>query len=102
MTARWKITLLLLAPASALGCPPGTVPQQGIGWQGCAPVPGTGPSAPSYSEPREVWSDRWGAIAVDTIQHGSVGFAAVTGMKRKKPGGERSDQGLSLQGRNKV
>lgn len=84
MTARWKTSLLLLlAPTSTLGCPPGTVPQQGVGWQGCAPVPGTGPSAPTYAEPREVWSDRWGAIAVDTIQHGSIGFAAVTGMKRK-------------------
>ena len=83
MPSRWKLLVLSLAPYVAFACPPGTVPQQGMGWQGCAPAPGTAPSPSSRSQPQEVWADRWGAIAVDTIPTGSVGFSAVTGMKRK-------------------
>lgn len=83
MISPWKFALLLMAPASGFACPPGTVPQQGIGWQGCAPVPGTNPISPTDTSPQEIWSDRWGAIAVDSVQSGSVGFSAVTGMKRK-------------------
>ncbi|MBT2746928.1 DUF4189 domain-containing protein [Lysobacter sp. ISL-42] len=79
-----KILLLASLPVgSAIACPPGTVPQQGVGWQGCAPAPGTASGPSSRSQPQEVWADRWGAIAVDTIPTGSVGFSAVTGMKRK-------------------
>lgn len=77
------LLLILLTPISALACPPGTVPQQGIGWQGCAPVAGNTSSTPSHSEPEASWEDRWGAIAVDTAPQGSVGFGAVTGMARK-------------------
>ena len=45
------------------GCPNGEYPQQGPGWQTCAPIPGydTNPQATS----RPVMKDRWGAIATD-------------------------------------
>lgn len=62
------LTLLIFAWASPAraegGCPPGQYPQQGQGWQTCAPIPG-------YEESRQagqaqpVWQDRWGAIAAD-------------------------------------
>lgn len=78
-------TLLILVASSfgsALACPHGTVPQQGNGWQGCAPVPGTGPTPATQTMPKEVWEDRWGAIAAneDNI---AAGIGSATGMKRK-------------------
>lgn len=76
--------LTILWAGNAIACPPGTVPQQGIGWQGCAPVPGTGASTPSRSASQGVdaWEDRWGAIAVDETQNG-IGIGSASGMKHK-------------------
>ena len=83
MRSLWMMFALAAFPVcNAIACPPGTVPQQGTGWQGCAPVPGTGPSTPSYSAPREIWEDRWGAIAVDDSNI-AAGIGSATGMKRK-------------------
>jgi hypothetical protein len=83
MRSLWMMFVLAAFPAcSAIACPPGTAPQQGIGWQGCAPVPGTGLSTPSYSAPREIWADRWGAIAVDE-SNVAAGIGSASGMKRK-------------------
>jgi len=82
--SRWKfLPIILLAPFALQACPPGTVPQQGTGWQGCAPVPGTGASAPPRSEHQDIWMDRWGAIVVDTSPRGSIGFTSATDMKNK-------------------
>lgn len=76
------LLLSFLSIRNAIACPPGTILQQGIGWQGCAPVPGTGPDTAPSSTPREVWADRWGAIAVDDTSNG-VGFGSASGKKRK-------------------
>ncbi|QCW25630.1 DUF4189 domain-containing protein [Lysobacter enzymogenes] len=81
-----SITLLLttlLLPHAALSCPQGTVPQQGIGWQGCAPVPGTAPTSSSHVKAREIWEDRWGAIALNHSNI-SAGFGSSSGLRRKK------------------
>lgn len=81
---RTSIFMLSLAFClSANACPPGTAPQRGVGWQGCAPTPGTNQSSHPSVERRQVWADRWGAIAVDTAPRNSVGYGAVTGMERK-------------------
>lgn len=80
---QWTALILCLSSAGASACPPGTALQQGIGWQGCAPMAGTTSSTLSRSEPEIWWADRWGAIAVDTARHGSIGFTAVTGMEQK-------------------
>lgn len=78
-----KIPLLIaLSMTDAFACPPGTVPQQGIGWQGCAPVAGTGPSSQSSSARQEVWEDRWGAIALDDANI-AAGIGSASGMKRR-------------------
>lgn len=56
--------LLMLMPALAQaegGCPPGSYPQQGQGWQTCVPIPGSQPIRPAA--PSEQWEDRWGSIA---------------------------------------
>lgn len=74
--------LLLLLPSAAFSCPPGTVPQQGVGWQGCAPVPGMNTSASSSSKAREIWEDRWGAIALNEANI-SAGVGSASGLKRK-------------------
>ncbi|MEI2428933.1 DUF4189 domain-containing protein [Lysobacter yananisis] len=74
--------LLILSIGSAAACPPGTIPQQGIGWLGCAPVPGTGASQSPIHPAREIWEDRWGAIAVDDAPN-SVGIGSASGLKRK-------------------
>ncbi|MBT2746925.1 MULTISPECIES: DUF4189 domain-containing protein [unclassified Lysobacter] len=79
---RDMLLLAALPVGSVFACPPGTVPQQGVGWQGCAPVPGTGPSTSSHSAPKEIWEDRWGAVAVDDTANG-VGIGSASGMKRK-------------------
>jgi len=82
-----RLLLLTLSVGSAAACPPGTVPQQGIGWQGCAPVPGTGTGTGTGQSPnpppREIWEDRWGAIAVDDTPN-SVGIGSASGLKQKK------------------
>ena len=71
----------LLYASQACACPPGTVPQQGIGWQGCAPVPGTS-NSPAANE-TSVWADRWGSIAID-MTPGGVGIGSASGMNRKR------------------
>lgn len=61
--------LLLFTPLTSVhaegGCPPGSYPQQGNGWQTCVPIPGSNqvqqPAQPSWH-----WESRWLAIALDT------------------------------------
>ena len=78
------LILSICAPPSAVSCPPGTVPQQGIGWQGCAPVPGTANTPPSVENPAQtIWLDRWGAIAIDRTD-GGVGVGSASGMKNER------------------
>lgn len=82
MPNRWMTWSLCLVSAGALACPPGTVLQQGIGWQGCAPIVGTEPSSQSRSASREVWEDRWGAIALDDANI-AAGIGSASGMRRR-------------------
>jgi hypothetical protein len=46
------------------GCPPGSYPQRGQGWQGCAPIPGYQQQDEAEST-SAVWESRWQAIAAD-------------------------------------
>jgi hypothetical protein len=48
------------------GCPPGTYPQQGQGWQSCVPIPGNNQGRPATGPVGDVWVDGWQAIATDT------------------------------------
>ncbi|TCF54863.1 hypothetical protein MCC10113_2104 [Bifidobacterium longum subsp. longum] len=72
----------LLFVSQTYACPPGTVPQQGIGWQGCAPAPGTSSSS-ATTDTSAAWADRWGAIAID-MTPGGVGIGSSSGMNRKR------------------
>lgn len=88
------IVLLFAVFSDVSACPPGTVPQQGIGWQGCAPVPGTGGGSSNSSggvgQPQAVWADRWGAFSIDPVA-GVVGFAGNLSSERKAKSGAISD-----------
>lgn len=61
-------------------CPPGFYPIGNRDVAACAPIPGYGQAQQPYSpqpSPRVVWSDRWGAFALDG-EVGALGIA--TGM----------------------
>lgn len=77
------LILLFFTPFSALSCPPGEWLQQGVGWQMCVPIPGAQGNTSPAERAEPAWADRWGAIAVDRVPTGSVGFGAATAMKRK-------------------
>lgn len=77
------VLLLILAVAGISahaegGCPAGSYPQSGQGWQTCVPIPGYGQSqTQAISQPAlPSWEDQWGAIARDA---GSDTFGSVTG-----------------------
>lgn len=81
-----QIRIVLLAPFFILpfmdiahaegGCPPGQYPQVGQGWRACVPSP----DLPAQSEPREVWVNRWQAIATDAAM---FRMGAVTDKRTK-------------------
>lgn len=81
---QFKALLLgLLFISTVHACPPGTIAQQGIGWQGCAPVPGTSGSYSSTSGATAVWANRWGAVAID-MTLGGAGISSSSGMDKRK------------------
>ena len=46
------------------GCPPGSYPQQGQGWQTCVPIPGYSEGQDQVTPP-PLWQSRWQAISTD-------------------------------------
>jgi hypothetical protein len=74
------LIVLTVACQAANACPAGTIQQQGIGWQGCAPIPGVGGDSASSQLPQAVWEDRWGAFAIDL----SVGVVSSKDMPSKR------------------
>jgi len=57
------IMLVSAATRAEGGCPEGEYPQQGPGWQTCAPIPGYDSNQQAATRP--LMRDRWGAIATD-------------------------------------
>lgn len=47
------------------GCPPGTAPQQGQGWQSCVPVAGSNQDSVNNPADAPAWANSWQAIATD-------------------------------------
>lgn len=95
-----RTTTLMLSLAlslSANACPPGTAPRQGVGWQGCAPVPGTAGSGQPSSAPKSRWATRWGAVAVDMAINGT-GVSAVSGMTRERQASSSALQACKRKG----
>lgn len=92
MKKRILIALLLcgysvMAYAEGGTCPPGYYPQNSLGVMGCAPIPNYGgpESANDVEEVTPIWSDRWGAIAVDFYSgRFGVGRAATTRRKAER------------------
>ena len=89
MKERILIALLLyscsvLAYAEGGTCPPGYYPQNSPGVMGCAPIPNyRGSESDADGEDvAPVWSNRWGAIAVD-FSAGKFGAGRATTTRRK-------------------
>lgn len=65
-----------MGTAAAEGrCPAGMYPIDGMGWAGCAPIPGyvqPAPGAASTAPPPPRWLPTWGALAMDS-ERGRVG-----------------------------
>jgi hypothetical protein len=63
------LIVLVLTPFISVhaegGCPPGSYPQHGNGWQTCVPIPGSN-QGQQPAQPSERWESRWLAIALDT------------------------------------
>jgi hypothetical protein len=59
------------------GCPPGSYPINGQGWQTCAPIPNYDTQQQSLTTrpPSQWWEDRWGAVATDA-EKGALGSAS--------------------------
>ncbi|WP_157754052.1 DUF4189 domain-containing protein [Lysobacter capsici] len=82
-TKLFVLMAALMFTGGVAACPPGTVPQQGVGWQGCAPVPGSAGSNNSggrTTTPKPVWADQWGAFAIDV----STGIGVSKNMPNKR------------------
>jgi hypothetical protein len=73
MHAKWIFVALICASSATAhaegGCPPGSVPQSGQGWQTCVPISGSDDSdqqsggVPRAFQRTDHWVDKWGAIA---------------------------------------
>ncbi|MEX1829788.1 DUF4189 domain-containing protein [Luteibacter sp. CQ10] len=77
----YLVLLSLFSPAYSIaegGCPPGQFPQAGQGWQTCIPMPNYSGGASSPQMPSEVWEDRYGSLATDSM-------AGVIGSSSNQP-----------------